>query len=78
LAPDSISEEAGSGQNGAFDSGFEAGVSPICGLGENCGGEEKEEEGSGEEIDGLHFGGLVWGGGVEVFVFVERFLSRVA
>jgi hypothetical protein len=73
LAPDSISEEAGSGQNSAFDSGFEAGVSPICGLGENCGGEEKKEKGSGEEIDGLHFGGLVWGVALKCLFLLSGF-----
>jgi hypothetical protein len=56
LAPDSISEEVGSGQDSAVDSGFEAGVGSIYGLGESCGGEEEKEEERGEEIDGLHFG----------------------
>jgi hypothetical protein len=73
LAPDPISEEAGSGQDSAVDSGFEAGVSPICGLGASCGGEEEKEEGSGEEIGGLHFGGLVLGVALKCLFLLSGF-----
>ena len=71
LAPDSISEEVGSGQDSAVDSGLKAGVGSICGLGESCGGRRrKKRKGVRRLMDCI----LV--GDAEMFVFVERFLSR--